>query len=78
MTTPYENLVNRFQQMYRLQHLGSIASWDQAAMMPPGGNQARGEAMAELNTLLHKLLTEKDVEAWLIDARAQETDKVKK
>lgn len=75
MTTAYENLVNRFQQIYRLQHLGSIASWDQAAMMPSGGNQARGEAMAELNTLLHQRLTEKEVEAWLIDAQAQETDK---
>lgn len=73
MTTAYKNLVNRFQQMYHLQHLGAIAGWDQAAMMPAGGNQARGAALAELNTLLHKLLTAPDVESWLQEARAGET-----
>ncbi|MFK0570889.1 carboxypeptidase M32 [Endozoicomonas sp.] len=74
MTTAYQQLANRFQQIYHLQHLGAIAGWDQAAMMPSGGNQARGAAMAELNTLLHRLLTEKEVEAWLTEARNQETE----
>lgn len=74
MTTAYENLVNRFQQMYHLQHLGAIAGWDQAAMMPAGGNQARGAALAELNTLLHKLLTASEVESWLQETQSQETN----
>ncbi len=73
MTTAYENLVNRFQQMYHLQHLGAIASWDQAAMMPAGGNQARSAALAELNALLHKLLTAPEVASWLQEAQRQET-----
>ena len=74
MTTAYQNLVNRFQQMYHLQHLGAIAGWDQAAMMPAGGNQARGAALAELHTLLHKLLTAPEVDSWLQEAQAQETN----
>lgn len=74
MTTAYENLVSRFQQMYHLSHLGAIAGWDQAAMMPVGGNQARGAALAELNTLLHQLLTEPEVASWLQEAQAQETN----
>ncbi len=36
MTTAYQHLVKRFQQIYHLQHLGAIAGWDQAAMMPAG------------------------------------------
>ena len=74
MSSAYQNLVNRFQQMYHLQHLGAIAGWDQAAMMPAGGNQARGAALAELNTLLHKLLTAPEVESWLQEAKTQETN----
>ncbi len=62
MTTAYQHLVKRFQQIYHLQHLGAIAGWDKAAMMPAGGNQARGAALAELNTLLHQLLTAPEIE----------------
>ena len=36
------------------QHLASIAWWDQAAMMPPKGNEARAAAMAEMDALLHR------------------------
>ncbi|WP_252019158.1 hypothetical protein [Endozoicomonas sp. SCSIO W0465] len=74
MNSAYENLVNRFRQMYHLQHLGAIAGWDQAAMMPAGGNQARGAALAELNTLVHKLLTAPEVESWLQEAQSLETN----
>lgn len=74
MTDAYQNLVDRFQKIYRLQHLGSMASWDQSAMMPPGGNQARSEAMAELNELLHNLLTDEKVGDWIQQAKQQSAD----
>lgn len=74
MTQSYQNLVSRFQQIYRLQHLGSLASWDQAAMMPPGGNQARGNALAELNALLHNLLTAPEVGDWIHKAMEEEQE----
>ncbi|WP_374497779.1 carboxypeptidase M32 [Vogesella indigofera] len=58
MTTPaYQQAVAAFTRLYRYQHLAAIAGWDQAAMMPPGGNEARGAAMAELQLLMHGLLT---------------------
>lgn len=69
MCEAYQNLVDRFQQIYRLQHLGNMARWDQATMMPSGGNQARGEALAELDALLHNLLINKKVKGWIDQAK---------
>lgn len=46
-----------FTRLYRYAHLASIAGWDQAAMMPPKGNEARAKAMAELQVLMHHTLT---------------------
>ncbi|HEY4240484.1 MAG TPA: carboxypeptidase M32, partial [Kofleriaceae bacterium] len=53
----YETLVAAFTKLYRYQHLASIVAWDQAAMMPSNGNDARGAAMAELAVLMHDTLT---------------------
>jgi carboxypeptidase Taq len=55
--TAYETLVASFTKLYRYQHLASIVAWDQAAMMPSKGNDARSAAMAELAVLLHETLT---------------------
>jgi carboxypeptidase Taq len=58
-TTPsYDTLTQTFLRLYRLQHLQSIASWDQAANMPPRGNEARAAAMAEMGALLHRMRTD--------------------
>ncbi|MEP6859833.1 MAG: carboxypeptidase M32 [Deltaproteobacteria bacterium] len=56
----YDVLVAGFTRYYRFQHLAQIVAWDQAAMMPAGGNDARGAAMAELAVLMHELLTKLD------------------
>jgi carboxypeptidase Taq len=53
----YQRLEQHFRKLSRLGHLGAICGWDQAAMMPAGGNQARGEAMAELAVLTHEHAT---------------------
>ncbi|WP_024301770.1 carboxypeptidase M32 [Pseudogulbenkiania sp. MAI-1] len=60
MTTPtaYTALAERFTRLYRYYHLHAIASWDQATMMPPKGNEARAAALAELQVLIHRTLTE--------------------
>ena len=55
--TAYETLTQTFTKLHRFDHLSSIAGWDGAAMMPPKGNQARSEAMAELGVYMHSLLT---------------------
>lgn len=73
MTHPaYEAAVAAFTRLYRYQHLAAIAGWDQAAMMPPGGNAARGAAMAELQLLMHGLLTAPALQQAL-QAAAQES-----
>lgn len=67
----YKELTDIFRRLHRFGHLGALAAWDQAVMMPPGGNTARGAAMAELHVLIHDLLTAprlKDV----LDAADQE------
>ena len=74
MSQAYNHLVERFKKLHRLNHLGSLAQWDQAAMMPAGGNQARSEALAELSSLTHELLTAPEVSNWLSEASQEEHD----
>ena len=61
----YQLLEQRFQQLHHLQHLQAICGWDQATMMPDGGNQARGAALAELALLQHQKLTAPEMPDWL-------------
>lgn len=67
----YTALTATFTKLYRYSHLGSIVGWDQAAMMPPKGNAARGAAMAELQVLMHQTLTDKALPG-LLQAAAEE------
>src|SRR5690349_19334200 len=66
----YETLVAGFTRYYRFQHLAQIVAWDQAAMMPPRGNDARGAAMAELAVLMHGTLVGLGNEFAGVDASA--------
>ncbi len=61
----YLALESRFQRLYRFEHLASIVGWDQAANMPPNGNEARAAAMAELDTLMHAQRTDPALKALL-------------
>ncbi len=67
----YQQLQQHFVKISYLQHLEAICSWDQAAMMPDGGNDARSAAMAELSVLVHQQTTAAYLEQW-IDAAGQE------
>ena len=68
----YQLLEQRFQQLHHLQHLQAICGWDQATMMPDGGNQARGAALAELALLQHQKLTAPEMPDWLNAAENEE------
>jgi carboxypeptidase Taq len=57
-TPAYDELVATWARLHRFGHLGAIASWDQSALMPPAGNEARAAALAELAGLLHRMRTE--------------------
>jgi carboxypeptidase Taq len=54
----YAALCTTFTRLYRYGHLGALAGWDQAAMMPAKGNGARAAALAELQVLMHQTLTD--------------------
>ena len=70
-TTPsYDALTRTFTRLYHLQHLEAIASWDQAANMPPAGNEARAAAMAEMSSLLHRMVTDPQLARELDGAEA--------
>jgi len=58
---PYIVLEQKFNRIYQLQHLASIAHWDMAAMMPIGGSQARGSALAEISLLLNDFISESEI-----------------
>ena len=55
--TAYEQLEARFAELHQIGHAQAMLYWDEAVMMPPGGGQARGEALAALAALTHRTLT---------------------
>jgi carboxypeptidase Taq len=57
-TPTYDDLAGTWARLHRLGHLQSIAGWDQAANMPPKGNEARAAALAEMAGLLHRMRTD--------------------
>ena len=74
MKTAYDELTGIWTQLHHFQHLQSIAGWDQAAMMPPKGNEARASAMAEMDGLLHQMRTDPKLAALLRRAQGEVTD----
>lgn len=76
MSNAYATLVTRFTKLYRYQHLSAIAAWDQAAMMPDGGNDARGAALAELAVLMHETLTDPTLATALTAAQSEVSDPI--
>ncbi len=47
-TPTYDELAATWMRLHHFGHLQSIAGWDQAANMPPKGNEARAAALAEM------------------------------
>ena len=74
MSAAYATLLASFTKLYRYQHLASIVAWDQAAMMPAKGNEARGAALAELAVLLHETLTAPHLASALASAKTEIAD----
>jgi len=74
MTSAYVDLATRQQRIYRLEHLASMAHWDRASYMPPGANEARAEALAELAALMHRLQTDPALGAQITAAHGETLD----
>ncbi|MBQ0931094.1 carboxypeptidase M32 [Ideonella alba] len=77
-TSAYQALCAAFARIHRYEHLQGIVSWDQAAYMPPAGNEARAAALAELAALLHRLRTEPKIGHLLTQAEAEPLDAVQR
>jgi carboxypeptidase Taq len=69
-TPAYQELAGTWRRIHHFGHLSSIASWDQAANMPPKGNEARAGALAEVAALIHRLRTDPQLKDQL--ARAEQ------
>lgn len=65
----YQNLETAFRQLAHLRHVSAICHWDEAVMMPPGGAQARAEALAGLGALAHERLVDPRIKQWLAEAK---------
>jgi carboxypeptidase Taq len=79
VTTPaYDRLASVNRRLHHLGHLGSIAGWDQAAHMPPKGNEARTAALAELAGLMHGLRTDAGLPDEMVRAEQEPLDEVQR
>ncbi|GAA5644542.1 carboxypeptidase M32 [Vibrio proteolyticus] len=67
----FNKLVQHSQKISHFNHLAAICGWDQAAVMPSGGNEARSEAMAELSVHIHGLLTQPQLGDWFAEAESE-------
>jgi carboxypeptidase Taq len=74
----YAELARAQLRLHRLAHLGSIVGWDRATMMPPGGNEARAAAEAELDTVIHRLRSDPQQERLLRAAEAEPLDEAER
>lgn len=68
----FNKLKQHSQKISHFNHLAAICDWDQAAVMPAGGNQARSEAMAELSVHIHGLNTQPQLEDWFAEAETEQ------
>ena len=66
----YSQLLAVFTKLHHFHHLAAIASWDQSAMMPLKGNEARTQALAEGCVPSHLIITDAAL-ASLLDAAEQ-------
>jgi len=72
----YAELCTHWLRIYRLNHLLSVAGVDRNTLMPPAGNEARANAMAELEGIIHGLSTEPELEARLASAEQEPLDDI--
>ena len=73
-TAAYDTLAATWTRMHHFGHLQSLAGWDQAANMPPKGNEARAAALSEMAALLHRMVTDPALPEQLARAEQEPLD----
>ncbi len=66
----YKALEERFRHLSALDGAASVLQWDSGTMMPDGGSAARGEQLAALATVRHRLLVDDELSDFLDEAEA--------
>ncbi|MCG6201292.1 carboxypeptidase M32 [Psychromonas antarctica] len=67
----YQTLCEHYKKIANFNHLSAISSWDQAVMMPAGGNASRSSANAELSLHIHQLATAPQLEELFAQAQSE-------
>lgn len=67
MTQSSSDLAQLFSGICRLEHALALMEWDQATLCSDAGQAARGEAMAEIHSEIHRRLNQ----PWIAEALAQ-------
>ena len=70
----YQALENHFEEIHHLGHASAIIGWDEAAMMPSGGGEARASAMAALDVISHQKKVDSRIPGWIDDAGDETLD----
>ncbi|WP_430397935.1 carboxypeptidase M32 [Ferrovibrio sp.] len=68
---PYAALEQRFRRLSALNGALAMLGWDQSAMMPEGGANARAEQLATLSVIRHEWLTDPALGDLILGAEAQ-------
>ena len=67
-------LEQRFKRLADLGGAAAVLNWDQAVMMPKGGNAARGEQLAALGGVMHEILVAPETREVLEAAESEPLD----
>lgn len=67
----YIQLRDHFEKLSHLEHALTFLQWDHMVMMPPGGNDSRSKAIAELTKLHHDYLTSEQTGEFIQEAKSQ-------
>ena len=72
----YNKLSEHYKKIANFNHLAAVSRWDQAVMMPAGGNESRAQAMAELSLHIHQLSTSEHLGELFADAEAESLSEI--
>ena len=74
----YDELAATWQRLHHFGHLQAMASWDRSALMPAKGNEARANAMAEMDGLLHGIRTDPKLAVSLAQSEKETLDEMRR
>ncbi len=72
----YSDLNSHYRKLNQLVHVSRIVGWDEAVMMPRGAGDARAEAMATLEGVIHHWSSDPRIADWLAAAESEPLDEL--